>query len=60
MGRVIMTGKGTVVRKGAVDQQTLKVIAEALGITKGQFTSGIKSIYLHHGTKRPAKRRAKR
>ena len=60
MGRVVMTSKGSVVRKGAVDDQTLKVIADALGITKTQLSSGIKSIYIYRGTKRPAKRRTKR
>jgi hypothetical protein len=60
MGRVVMTNKGSVVRKGAVDEKALKVIADVLGITKSQFSAGIKSIYIYRGTKRSAKRRAKR
>jgi hypothetical protein len=60
MGIVIMTNKGGAVRKGAVDEKTLKVIADALGINKAQFSAGIKSVYIYRGTKRAAKRRAKR
>jgi hypothetical protein len=60
MGFVVISDKGSMVRKKAVDDKTIKAVAEALGIPEGKLTSPTRSIYIYRGTKQGAKRRTKR
>jgi site-specific recombinase XerC len=60
MGFVVMTNKGSLVRKVAVDAKAIEAVVEALGISKQGLSAATKSIFIYRSTKRGAKRRAKR
>ena len=60
MGFVVMSKKGTLVRKGAVGDKAIKGVADALGITKKDLVAATTSVYIFRGTKGSAKRRAKK
>ncbi len=60
MGFVVMTKKGTLVRKGAVDDKSIQGVADALGIAKKILSSATTSVYIYRGTKGSAKRPKKR
>jgi len=60
MGFVVMSKKGTLVRKGAVGDKAIKGVADALGITKKDLVSATTSVYIFRGNKGSAKRRTRK